>query len=107
MTYADETSGYTCKYVSYIFPYEVIDANNTLWVLEVTEGDNYNGGVKDKSYTVDRDWNYNIYLEEITEEEFREKAIEATKHVIDRRLKRLSEPVPEYKITSDKDELDK
>lgn len=98
-----------CRYhsVSYIYPYQVIDANNTLWMLEVKEGDDYEGGVKDRNYTVDRDWNYDTYLEEITEEEFREKAAESTKHVIDRRLSKLAEPKVEYTIITSGNELDK
>ena len=98
MTYEKDIQGYTYKNVSYIFPYKVIDENNTLWLLEVKEGDNYDGGVKDENRTIDNNWNYDIYLEEITEDEFRNKAFEATKHVIDRRLKKLSEPNPQYMI---------
>ena len=79
------------KEVSYIFPYRVINSNDTLWMLEIKEGNDYEGGVKDRSYTVDNSWNYDVYLEEISESEFKEKAIESTMHVIDRRVKRLEE----------------
>ena len=76
------------KSISYIYPYQVINENSTLWLLEVRPDDNYNGGVSDRNYTLDINFDYEVTLEEVTEEEFREQAELSTEHVINRRLKR-------------------
>lgn len=106
MTCVNERHNHEYKDIFYIFPYEVIDTNKTLWMLVVKCNDEYNGGVKDTVFHVDEYWNYDTYLEEISEEEFRERACESTKFVIDRRLHRLHEPKSEYRIISGEHELD-
>lgn len=75
-------------------------------MLVVKYLDEYNGGVKDTVFHVDEYWNYDTYLEEISEEEFRKRADESTKFVIDRRLHRLHEPKPEHRIITGEYELD-
>ena len=91
MTQVEIRENYEIQTVSYIYPYLVINSNSTLWMLEVKEGDNYYGGVLDHNYTVDENWNCDIYLEEITTEEFMEVAKKASEYVIERRLNKLSE----------------
>lgn len=91
MRAVNEKNGFIYEHTSYIFPYRVIEENNTLWVLEVDSDNDYKGGVIDHTYSIDEDWNYDIYLDEITEAEFRVHAMKRANHVIDRRLKRLEE----------------
>lgn len=74
--------------ITYIYPYQVILTNETLWLLEVNPNSDYIGGVQDKNYTLDTNFDYDITLEEITEAEFNNQAIISTTHVIDRRMKR-------------------
>ena len=88
MTVRKKTEWGEHKSISYIYPYQVIYENSTLWVLEVRPDDDYNGGVNDKNYTLDTKFDYEVTLEEVTEEEFRKQAELSTKHVINRRLKR-------------------
>ena len=77
--------------ITYIYPYQVIITNETLWLLEVNPSSDYNGGVQDKNYTLDTNFDYDITLEEITEAEFNKQAVMSTTHVIDRRLNREKE----------------
>lgn len=86
-----EHDNLTYEYLSYIFPYRITKENNTLWVLEINADDNYNGGVIDKCYPIDYNWNYDTYLEEIDELYFRTLAMKRTTDVIDRRLERIKE----------------
>lgn len=88
MTLTTDSSTYTPERVSYIFPYEVNDSNNTLWVLEIMDG-NYEGGIKDHSYILDEKFDCDVTLEEISEIEFRQYAVNSVKHVIDRRLEKI------------------
>jgi hypothetical protein len=83
--------GNTDLKVSYIFPYQLIESNRTLWMLEVDMDNCYEGGVKDHNYTVDDTWNERIMLEEITKEEFVKKACESVQFVIERRLNKITD----------------
>lgn len=76
------------KSITYIYPYNVILSNETLWVLEVNPNDSYNGGVRDKSYSLDTKLNSDITLEEITEEEFKKQITISTTNLINRRIKK-------------------
>lgn len=79
--------------ITYIYPYQVIFTNETLWLLEVNPSSDYNGGVQDKNYTLDENFGYDITLEEITEAEFNKQAVMSTTHVIDRRLNKEKEKI--------------
>jgi hypothetical protein len=75
----------------YVFPYRIIEGNNTLWVLRIHIGDNYKGGVEDLSFTIDADWGYDVELEEITREEFMDAAYATCKHVVERRIMKIQD----------------
>lgn len=81
--------GATYEFTKYIYPYRIIPSNSTLWVLEINPDDDYNGGVRDRNYTVDENWNYNITLEEVPQAEFEAAAVDSVKHVIERRMERI------------------
>jgi len=77
--------------VSYIYPYLAVESNETVWMLEVLEGDNYKGGIIDRGYTIDENWNCDVYLDEITQDEFLKKAEESVYYVFNRRMNRLKD----------------
>ena len=92
------------KSTSYIYPYQVLDGNSTLWVLEVRPDDDYTGGVSDRNYTLYTKFDYGVTLEEVTEEEFREQAELSVERVINRRLKReedkRTDKLPKYEVVN-------
>lgn len=77
--------------ITYIYPYQLIFTNETLRLLEVNPSSDYNGGVQDKNYNLDTNFDYDITLEEITEAEFNKQAVMSATHVIDRRINREKE----------------
>ena len=76
---------------SYIFPYLVIAQNETLWLVEVTNNNDYVGGTKDHCKHLDDGWNFETHLTEVTEEEFRQKTQETALNVINTRQRKLRE----------------
>jgi len=89
MTCIKVSNGIEYKKENYIFPYQLLEENDTLWCLCVDMDIQYEGGVKDMCYNIGEKWEYTVYLEEITKEEFIKIAHKSCDDVIDRRLSKI------------------
>ena len=88
MTCIKVSNGIKYSNVYYIFPYDLLDSNDTLWCLCIDDNQ-YEGGVKDTCYNISDKWGYTVRLEEISKEEFIEIAHKSCDDVIDRRLSKI------------------
>ena len=89
MTLVKKSNNIEYKKTKYIFPYEIIDTNGVMCLLEINPEDVYEGGIKDTTYDINNNWDYDVYLEPITEDEFVEMMHKTCDSVIDRRLSKL------------------
>ena len=75
--------------IKYIFPYRLVDANNTLFTLTATDDDMYNGGVYTKTYSIDDLSKSDIKLEEISKYEFERIVHKSCDNTISSRINKI------------------
>ena len=83
--------GFEYRINALIYPYMVIDTNETLWCLQINLSDDYTGGVKDTNYDLSYLNEYTITLTEISKDEFEFEAKKMVTKIINRRLNREKE----------------
>lgn len=75
--------------IKYIFPYRLVDANNTLFTLTATDDDVYTGGVHTETYSIDDLSKSNIKLEEISKDEFERIVHNSCDNTISSRINKI------------------
>ena len=91
MTAIKYKNGFEYKFVSYIYPYEIVARGEMydVWMLEVDTDRQYKSGVYECYYNIGDYLNYDITLEEISKEDFYNFAYKSCDDVIEYRLKRI------------------
>jgi hypothetical protein len=75
--------------IKYIFPYRLVDANNTLFTLTTTDDDVYTGGVHTETYSIDDLSKSDIKLEEISKDEFERIVHNSCDNTISSRINKI------------------
>ena len=75
--------------IKYIFPYRLVDANNTLFTLTATDDDVYTGGVYTETYSIDDLSKNDILLKEISKDEFERIVHKSCDNAITSRINKI------------------
>lgn len=89
MTLSTIVNDRECTQIKYIFPYRLVDANNTLFALTATDDDVYTGGVFTETYSIDDLSKSDIKLEEIGKNEFERIVHKSCDNVITSRINKI------------------